>query len=276
MESLGAEIPSVTRTLALLEALAGDKEGHSLSELHQRVKVPISVVSKILTTLHARGYVVRDPDSKRYRLGFRLVSLAQRHVDALELEDYYLPILQSLARKTGELVQLAVVMNSESMAWVAKVDGVRPLRIASLVGHEVVLHATAVGKAWLASLDPTEAVEKALRRGPLRRYTPRTLCTVPELLLDLETIRTRGYSVANEELILGAAGVAAPVVVDKGVEAGVSVAFPIARATAELCEEIARETIEAAREIAQVWPDNWRYVRPSVEPIRPLSNEYGR
>jgi len=264
-------IPSLARAFALLEALSGNPEGCSVTELEKRVAVPVSVISKILMTLQHSGYVARDPNTKRYRLGLSLISLAQRHIAALQCEDHYLPALQKLAANTGELVQLALVTKGHLMVWVAKVDGVRPLRVAPLVGREVVLHATAAGKMWLASLDPSEAVEIALRPGPLRSFTPRTLTTVPALLAELAAVGARGYARAEEELHLGVAAAAAPVLVGTRVQASVSVAFPVTRCTPDLWDEIARPTFEASREIATAWPGSWRSVATVDDMFRPRS-----
>jgi IclR family acetate operon transcriptional repressor len=229
--------------------------------------VPISVVSRLLATLHAQGYVVRDPDTKRYQLGLALLSLAQRHIAALHGEDSYLPRLHNLATSTGELAQLAAVVGRHMM-WVAAVDGGRPLRVAVLTGREVVLHATAAGKIWLASLDPTEAVDVALRSGSLRACTSRTLTTVPALLDELTAVRCRGHARAEEELHLGVAAVAAPILVGPRVAAAVSVAFPCSRATPALWDEIARATVQASTDIATTWPENWGFIRAADDMTR--------
>lgn len=108
-------------------------------------------------------------------------------------------------------MQLAVVMTARVIARIAKVDGVRPLRVGSLIGHELVLHATAPGQVWLAALNPTEAVQIGLRPGPLRSSTPKPLTSLrPALLAELEAVRAGGYARASEERHLGVAAVAAP------------------------------------------------------------------
>jgi IclR family acetate operon transcriptional repressor len=75
------------------------------------------------------------------------------------------------------------------------------------IGHEDPLHATAVGKVYLASL-PEEEAAALLNRIPLSRLTPKTLTSKTALLKDLQTIREVGYAVNDEETEIGVTALA--------------------------------------------------------------------
>lgn len=204
-------IASVGRVFELLEAMVAHPAGRSVSELSEALGLSKPVVSRLLWSLASVGYVRQDAGSKRFHVTFGLVGLALRHLDALGLVEAVQPVLQALADETGELVQLAVVQG-ERMYYVAKAHGKKPLRIASMLGRQAPLHATAAGKLWLASLGDSEA--RALMQaqdGGFRAYTARTKTGWADLLADVEAARQSGYALSWGEINRDIVGVAVPV-----------------------------------------------------------------
>ena len=104
MSSSQDQVKAASRTLDLFEAFAAAGGPLSLTEISQRISVPISSCHSIVRTLQIRGYVYVLEERKRIYPTKRLLGIAQsigRYDTALER---LLPIVTHLARTTGETV----------------------------------------------------------------------------------------------------------------------------------------------------------------------------
>lgn len=253
-------VAAVDRCLSLIEALAGEPEPIELGVLAERIGMPKSATHRMLTTLVERGYVAQDPATQGYGLTLHLSILAFRNLDARGLPDVGQVVLDRLARRTGEYCRLSVV-EGERLVWVARAQGATAgLRYEPDMGQEVVLHTTATGKAWLATLPESEALRIVCARGfeTGTALGPRRLKTVDELRRHLDETRGRGYALAVEEGEPGTVALAVAFRADEDPTAPaagtLSVAGPLVRLGADRHEAIAAALLEAAREMAQLWP----------------------
>jgi len=248
------------RCLDVLELLAEAPDGLALSAVGARLAIPKSATHRFLALLEGRGFVRQDPASRRYALTYKLPALAFRFIAATGVADVAQPVLDALAARTGELARLAVV-DGETLTWVAKAQGAaHGLRYDDQAGREVVLHATATGKVWLASLPEAHAlaiVERAALIGRVR-CGPRAVTTLTALRRELRTTRKRGWGEAVEEGEPGVAAVAAAVRARRhpgaSVVATVSIAGPTARMDGARREELAADALAAAAELTDLWP----------------------
>ncbi|MEM8853268.1 MAG: IclR family transcriptional regulator [Pseudomonadota bacterium] len=253
-------VAAVDRCLSLIEALAGAREPQELSALAAKVGLPNSAAHRILSTLAARGWVVQEPTTHAYALSLRLSVLALRNLEAHAVPNVVQKVLDDLAARTGEYCRLAVV-EQEDLIWVARAQGATVgLRYEPDMGQEIVLHATANGKAWLASMQEADAARILRERGidASRPLGPNCLTDEADVLRDLGVARAKGFATAVEEAEAGAAAVAvvfrAAPEEEAPVAGTVSVAGPLMRFPAERHEALAVELREAAEELSSVWP----------------------
>ena len=87
--------------MALLDALAASETELGVNELARRIGVNASTASRLLATLQASGLVTRGADSGPYRLGLRLVTLADRVLAQQDLRALARPLLMRLTDDTG-------------------------------------------------------------------------------------------------------------------------------------------------------------------------------
>ncbi len=251
---------AIERCLHLVEALAGESEPVELIELARRVGLPNSAAHRTLATLVTCGWVVQDPASQNYALSLRLCTLAFRNLEARAVSDIVQTVLNRLAQRTKEYCRLAIV-EGDDLVWVARAQGATGgLRYDPDMGLELVLHATANGKAWLATLPENEALRIVCTRGfdAVRPLGPMAARSVDELRHNLAETRSRGYAVAIEEAEVGTAAVAVPFFSDESEDAPaagtISVAGPLVRIVPERFDELSRELHAAADEITVLWP----------------------
>ena len=257
------------RALLILEILTGRPDGVGLTEICETLEMPKSIGHRLLTLLMELGYVMQHDPSGRYGLTLKLTMLGLRHYVRTGLDDLAQPILDRLAAETGELARLAVVVD-ERLVWVAKAQGARTgLRYDpdwdQDTGHDVVLHATATGKAWLATLPEAQALRivAATRFQPTRRYGPKMVTTLSAFKPMLKATRLAGYGIALDEGEHGTAAVAVAVLNELESDRGrsepkavgtLSLAGPLLRFGKERRSLFVTSLRKAAQELGSIWP----------------------
>ncbi|MBL8586910.1 MAG: IclR family transcriptional regulator [Methylobacteriaceae bacterium] len=253
------------RALLVLEHLTGRPEGVALTEICEALDLPKSIGHRLLVLLVEAGFVSQVESSGRYRLTLKLTMLGLRHYVRTGLDDLAQPILDRLAKETGELARLAIV-DGERLVWVAKAQGARSgLRydpdLDHDTGHDVVLHATATGKAWLATLPEAEAMRivAATQLRTPQRFGPNVVQDLEAFSAMLGATRNAGFGEAVEEGEPGTAAVAVAIADLSGPGAGpivgtLSLAGPLLRFGAERRVLLAARIARAAEELGAIWP----------------------
>jgi DNA-binding IclR family transcriptional regulator len=215
-------IGAAERAIAVLDTLA---EGGELgtNEIARRTGMTPSTVSRQLGTLAAAGLVERVSATGRYRLGLRIVHLANALLARLDVRSVARPHLEELVRVTGETATLSVPGEDDAIT-IDFVSGLHQVQPISRLGRPSIAHATSAGKVMLAFSGRT------LPGGPLRAYTPRTIVDAKTLAAEIEHVRERGYAQAIEEREPGLSAIAAPVRSSRGeLEAVIALQGPSSR-----------------------------------------------
>ncbi|MFL5736106.1 MAG: IclR family transcriptional regulator [Actinomycetota bacterium] len=243
------QVQSVARAAGILELLAAESGDIGVTELGRRLGVHKATASRLLSTLAEHGLVERHPATDKYRLGFGLIHLAGVAMAGLDLVQQARPILEDLAEKTSETVNLAV-LDGDQVMHVDQIAGRRSVVSVSWVGRRTPVHCTSNGKVLLAFA--SEAERDRLLAEPLERMTRNTVTDPAKLAKHLDDVRARGYAQTIEELEEGLNAVAAPVRGGNGdVIAAVSVAGPSFRMRPVELPRIARLTVDAANAISR-------------------------
>lgn len=242
-ERLSSSPGTVEKALDLLAHLEAQRTPCGVSEVGRALAMPKASVHRLLASLASRGYVERTDDG-RYRLGFRLVRLGLAVLAREPLVEAARPALEAAAREAGETYFLATIRDG-AIVVLDKVEGTGMLRAAPGIGESAPLHATAVGKLYLA-LAPERVAAPV---GKLERYTPRTLASPSALARASAEVARRGWAESREEWIPGLSFVAAPVRVSGELLGAVAAAVPAARFAGPAKRKILEVTLDAARSI---------------------------
>ena len=243
-------IQSVDRSIRILKAL-GQRPGRlGVSDLSKQLGLAKGTVHGLLRTLQEHGLVEQHADSDKYQLGPELLQLGNSYLDLNELRSRGLAWSELLATRVGEAVRVGVP-HGDAMLVIHHVF--RPdssLQILE-VGALLPLHATALGKAVLAYLEPAD-VDELVADG-LPKLTGRTHVTSAALRRELAAVRDRGYAVEREEAVLGEGGLAAPIFDRTSAPVGaIGVAGPRERVLRKAREAtVAAAVLEAARGISR-------------------------
>ncbi len=223
-------IASLDAALTLLETIA-EHPGLGVTELARLTGSTKSQVFRQLHTFQERGYVLKNPITRAYDLGYRplyVAERAKRQTNLLSLAQPYLDELSALSRENAHLI----VRDGHHSVCVGLCESPQNLRLYAQVGRRGPLHAGGGSKVLLAYA-PYE-VRTDVLAGPLERYTDATI-TDPEVLDQvLAAIVRDGYHLALQDIDDGAFAMSAPIRDHTdGVVAALSIAGPMYRLTGE-------------------------------------------
>ena len=255
------------RSLAALALLAQAPQWHRLSDIASALEQQKGPAHRLLGELMALGWVEQDPATERYRLTLKLALLGQQYLRGTGLPVVVQPVLDEVARHCRELVRLTVVQGN-TLHWFASAQGAAPgLVYQPAMSGTPVLHATANGKAWLASMADDTAIGLAVVGGlgkppalTMPALGPRALNTVAALRRELSATRQRGYGLSVEEAEPGVKAIAVAVraLDEPDVVATMSIAGPLLRIGPERDAEFHALLRDAAQTLGSVWPRSVR------------------
>jgi len=201
---------TVERTLSILETVAHSTSGLTNSDISRRLKLPKSSASYILRILENRGYLTRETNSGKYRLGLKLMGLTRESATHTDIREVAKPIMESFVKRSNLATHLAVLDNGRAV-YVEKVENANSfIKMDIWVGHRLPVHSTAIGKVLLSEMPETEVTAILDLRG-MEKKTGKTINNAKRFLKELEKVRTFGFAVDNEENASGVRCVASPI-----------------------------------------------------------------
>lgn len=217
-----------------------------VTELAEALDVSKSTIHSHLQTLKSLGYLVQEDGD--YRLGLRFLTLGDLSRREHDLYHAARDEVDELVESLGERGQVMVEENARGI-YVYQVKSDRGVQTDSHTGTTVDLHATAVGKCYLAHL-PEETAAALIDRIDLHPLTASTIDDREELLAELAEIRERGYAFNDEERINGMRAVGAPILSDDAdVLGALSISGPTTRLKGERYHEEVPEMVQQAARV---------------------------
>ena len=234
---------AIDRAARILVGLIESDELVSLASIIERTGLSKSTAARLLRSLERNGLAQRGP-SGGFRPGRILVEYARGDTSVADLAVLAAPFLDRLRRDTGETANIAIPLPG-GVARLAELESAHPLGAGNWPGHRIPLHASALGKVFMAfgaAQPPT---------GRLARLAPNTITTIGELLRELEGVRRAGFATTWEELEQGLCSVAARVRGSRGtVIAALSVSAPTVRVDRAALDRLAQPITLAANELS--------------------------
>ena len=239
------------RAFAILGLFTGEEWEWTTTGIARAVGLTVPTAHRILRTLRAHGFVARDDETKRFRLGPASLALGDRARAVIDIRFLARPVLQQLVLESGETALLTGLNESRDRSvCLERVESTQPLRLSVQPGRQLPLHAGASQTVLLASM-PDEEIATLLE-GPLERLCSGTITNPATLRAKLDEIRARGYAQSIEETNQGAFGLAVPILdSDLSIIAAVGLAGPSARLSQKRLRMDLRRLHKAAEDIGR-------------------------
>jgi IclR family transcriptional regulator, KDG regulon repressor len=201
---------TVTKVCRILGEFA-DRRSLGVTDLAKRTKLLPSDVHRILTSLKTSGYIVQDPQSKKYQLGLPLIRIGLASCQRNDLYEKAHRVLVRLSQQIKATTHFGIFDDHDLQVYLIDDVGVSAEdRFRGHLGGSERLHCTALGKAILAHLDSQKA-SCALQKSGMARSTGRTITQLSVLEEQLETIRNQGFAVDSDECLEGISCLGCPV-----------------------------------------------------------------
>ena len=209
---------SLARGLAILSTFHSDRPLIGVSELSRGLELSRSTVHRYVATLAKLGYLQQDPDSKRYRLGPKVLDLGFSALNSMDLLEVSAPHLRRLSDETQRTVNVAI-LDGTDVVYIERCRAARPgqqeIDLNLHVGARLPAYCTAMGKAILAFV-PEEQLEELIARIDFVPRGPNTLTDPKAFREELAKIRAAGIAINDEELAYGLRSIAAPIYSQSG------------------------------------------------------------
>jgi DNA-binding IclR family transcriptional regulator len=203
-------IGSAQRALRVLEIVAAEGDGITAKAIARRADYKLSTTYHLLNTLVHEGYLIRLGHGRGFGLGYKVGGLYHRLSEELDVDDVVRDELRLLHQR-GQAAAYYTVFRDTQVVVAAVADSVDLPRAKPLdFGFHEAAHATAFGKAMLASLSGRERLGYFAGAG-MPRLTARTTVRLRELDLELDQVSRSGVAVEIEEFRPEIACVSAPV-----------------------------------------------------------------
>jgi len=198
---------SVKRAIEVLDLLAR-KGALGVRAVATHLDLPVGSVHRLLQDLDDENVVERNEDGN-WRLSYRLLQITELQLDNIQLPRLARPFCETIAEATRETVNVNVLSGANCIC-VDKVRGNEGMQLDFRIGTRSPLHCGGSAKAILA-FQPDATIDKVVSE-PLTGFTSRTITAPDELKAELARIRRRGYSIDDEELVMGIWCVGMPIV----------------------------------------------------------------
>ncbi len=217
-----APAPAATETvdlsLRLLEHLVALREPIGVSDLARAFGTSKTKAYRHVQTLVRHGFVRQDRATRRYEAGIKLFALGERLRERFGVLPAAREDMARLRDETGQAVALSGLAG-DRVVILELFHGHAIVEFGTRPGTLLDLHASAHGKVALA-FGPEGLLERCLVAGPLKAWTPQTICSRGALERAVATVRKRGWATAPNEVLTGVNGLAAPIFDHRGDYAG--------------------------------------------------------
>ena len=235
-------IDALARGIRVLEVFSANQTRLTLQEISEATGFNKTAVQRLTDTLMTLGYLGRNR-RKEFYLEPRILTIGFSYLNGLELRQVGATHLREFSLKIKQTVNIAVLDDLDVIfVFRNEIQGFFSFGLRE--GSRLPVYCTASGKVLLAALPDEELAEKLdrIRFEPLTRFT---ITDARSLAAEVELVRDRGYSIADQEGVLGLYSLAVPIF---NYEGQVVAAANISLKSEENEPEKIREIIESLKQ----------------------------
>lgn len=196
--------PALEKGFDVIELLAGDPTGLTISEIAARLRLTISQIFRMIIVMERRGWLFKDTESDRYRVSYKVLELAYRATPAQELAYVATPVMHALAAEAEQSCHLVVQFGPQAMILLRQ-ENPGAIGLSVRLGTLVDLVASSSGHVLLA-FSGADTLRETLAR-----------CRFPAKLGEAELhqilgrVRERGYEMMASAKAAGVRDISYPI-----------------------------------------------------------------
>lgn len=240
-------VKSAARVFDILEEVKQFEDGILIHELGKNLGIAKSSIHNLVHTMLDRGYLFMN-SSRKIQIGYKFLEF-YHSLPENPLIPISKMVMQSVNKKVNENVHLAILDGTNAL-FIAYEETTKPIQYRITIGTKEEAHLTGVGKVLLSQY-PDAVIKEIYKDYPFSKKTSTSIMSVEELVQSLQTTRTLGYAIDNEESQSMAKCFAAPIVNNQGkMLASVSISIPFFRIEDHDEEKLIELVIQAGKDIS--------------------------
>ncbi|WP_086428657.1 IclR family transcriptional regulator [Staphylococcus cornubiensis] len=216
-------IKTVIQAFEILDILSQHKK-IGISELARATTLPKSTVYRNLRTLLDLNIVAQDED-ENYYLGYKIMKYQNQMKQTDSLIHHLKPFMRKLVEKTGEAVNLGILVNQQ--VCILHTEYGEQYTLQAQLGPTSMLHSSGMGK-WFLNTFTDEALEAYFKTA-----VSRTIHTITDVVAFKHYMATRPHQNIvedREEYEYGLMCIATPIRDETGtIQASISISGPVSR-----------------------------------------------
>lgn len=199
----------IEKGLRILSLFTPETTSLSLTDIARQTRINPTSTFRFVETLVQLGYLRKDARTKLIKLGPISLALSYNIIKSFDVLQVVKPAVDKAFERHNVSIDTAVTEHGRLVLLYRREVKDTLTFILPLVSSD--LQCSALGKAYLAAL-PDKELRALLDETAFVRRTRRSLTSRAAVLADLRRTRARGYSVNNEEYILGLISIGAPLI----------------------------------------------------------------
>jgi len=201
-------VRTAERSLDILLAFLDAKE-LSLTEIAKYVSLHKSTVYRLVQTLESKGFLIRSPETEKYRLGYKCLELAANMEGKNDPAVLFLPEMQVLRDTIGETVSLYIIDGYERLR-IQSVESQLPIRRVAPIGSRMPLSVGASSKVLVCYSKPH--VQEMI----FQHLKTKEQIDLVQFKKQLTKVETNGYATSFEEREPGTSALSVPILTRSG------------------------------------------------------------
>lgn len=186
---------TVVKALEILKILG--TRTMTASEICQVLSMNKTTAHRLLQTLQGENFIERNEETKKYRIGMKMVELCSLRLSDVEVVTEARPFLLDLVQAIQQPVHLGIYSAGNAI-YVDKIDILPKINMYSQIGKTIPVHCSALGKSLLLNRTNEEITEILTQYG-MQAYTPKTITEPAAYLAQIEKARKTGFTVDDNE-----------------------------------------------------------------------------
>jgi len=254
-ESIRASDPlfvqSLEKGLRVLYAFGSESRVLGLTEIAAATGLGMSAAQRFVHTWQKLGYLKREPHSRRYALAPKLLDFSFVYQRSSGLVEIAMPHLIALGDTCQESIHL-LELDAPDVLFIVRLPRHEQRYPAGVVGARVPAFCTSAGRVILAHI-PQEDAQAIIQTSGLTPLTPHTLTNSGAILDRLVEAQRLGYSIVDQEVLMGEISVAAPILDYTG-KAIAAISIPVSTtrwSVKSVQETLVPNLLETARAISR-------------------------
>jgi DNA-binding IclR family transcriptional regulator len=244
----------IEQAINILSFLARHNKPYGVTEISKQLGLNKVSVYRILTSLTNARYIIKDPNTRMYTLGERVLELSLSVLSNIDLRTISLPYLQEIQRTTNETAVLAIRSGLEAI-FLEQVPSDQYVKYVIVTGRRISLWRGAIGKSILAFMQEHE-IDQIISQIPNSKEFTATSgknFDSDKLRKELDQIRACGFAMSISEQVEGAAAVSSPIITSDNFAIGsISIIGSTSRVNEELAQSYGQLLHETANKIGSV------------------------